>query len=151
VPINFNQESLSGVLEKAGYQYGEKTLFIWEGVSYYLDMRSVDATLAFVSHSANDSLIAFDYTVSVTAENQDKYYGYKEFAQTMRGHHANEKLMFSLNEGEIGSFLEHRGMKLVEHLNAEEIERTYLSNQNGSLIGQITGHFRFVIASPTGK
>jgi hypothetical protein len=59
--------------------------------------------------------------------------------------------MFSLNEGEIGSFLEHRGMKLVEHLNAEEIERTYLSNQNGSLIGQITGHFRFVIASPTGK
>jgi len=151
VPLNFNLESLSVVLEEAGYQYGEKTLFIWEGVSYYLDMRSVDATLAFVSHSAKDTLIAFDYTVSVAAEKQDKYYGIKEFAQTMREYHANEELMFSLAEGEIVSFLEHRELKLVEHLSAEEIEKTYLLNESGSLIGRITGHFRFVTASPMDK
>jgi methyltransferase (TIGR00027 family) len=151
VPINFNLESLSGILEKAGYHGDEKTLFIWEGVSYYLDKRSVDATLAFVSHSAKDSLIAFDYTVSITAENKDKYYGTKEFAQTMGEYHANEELTFSLGEGEIVSFLEHRELKLIEHLNAEEIERTYLLDENGSLIGRITGHFRFVIASTMDK
>jgi methyltransferase (TIGR00027 family) len=34
VPIDFNKESLKNVLEKAGYENNEKTLFIWEGVSY---------------------------------------------------------------------------------------------------------------------
>ncbi|MBN1375866.1 MAG: class I SAM-dependent methyltransferase [Dehalococcoidia bacterium] len=151
LPLNFNREPLSGVLEKAGYQYGEKTLFIWEGVSYYLDRESVDSTLAFVSRSASDSLIAFDCTVSVAAENQDMYYGTKEFAQTMHEHHANEEIMFSLNEGEIESFLEQGELKLVEYLNAEEIERTYLLNEDGSSLGRIIGHFRFLTASPADK
>jgi methyltransferase (TIGR00027 family) len=148
VPINFNEESLRDVLEKAGYEHQEKTLFIWEGVSYYLDVESVDATLEFVSkYSHKDSVIAFDYTISVTEENINRYYGAKEFTQTMKEHHANEELMFSIEEGEIESFLEQRELKMVEHLDNEGIERKYLINDNGQLIGQITGHFRFVAAS----
>jgi methyltransferase (TIGR00027 family) len=148
VPINFNEESLRDVLEKAGYEHQEKTLFIWEGVSYYLDVESVDATLEFVSkYSHKDSVIAFDYTISVTEENINRYYGAKEFTQTMKEHHANEELMFSIEEGEIDSFLEQRELKMVEHLDNEGIERKYLINDNGQLIGQITGHFRFVAAS----
>ena len=37
-----------------------------------------------------------------------------------------------------------------QHANEEllaEIERTFLSNENGSTIGRITSHFRFVSAS----
>jgi len=37
---------------------------------------------------------------------------------------------------------------MIEHLDNEEIERTLLFKENGSLIGQITGHFRFVLTSP---
>ncbi len=51
VPIDFNKESLKDVLEEAGHKKQEQTLFIWEGVSYYLDAESVDATLGFVSGS----------------------------------------------------------------------------------------------------
>jgi len=36
VPINFNQEPLSSVLEKAGYQNRDKTLFIWKGLATIL-------------------------------------------------------------------------------------------------------------------
>ena len=56
--------------------------------------------------------------------------------------------MFSIDEGETESFLEQRGLKMVDHLDNEEIERTFLLDENGSLIGQITGHFRFVMATP---
>jgi hypothetical protein len=63
-------------------------------------------------------------------------------------HHANEKLMFSIDENETESFLERRGLKIVDHLDNEEIERSFLLDENGSLVGQITGHFRFVLASP---
>lgn len=148
VPIDFNEASLRDTLEKAGYKNHEKTLFIWEGVSYYLEVESVDTTLEFVSHvSHHESAIAFDYTVSISEENVNDYFGVKEFSQTMKEHHANEELMFSIDEGETESFLEQRGLKIVDHLNNEEIERTFLLKENGSLIGQITGHFCFVLAS----
>lgn len=152
VPINFNEESLKDVLEKAGYKNHQKTLFIWEGVSYYLEVESVDTTLEFVSHASHhESAIAFDYTISISEENINDYYGVKEFSQKMKEHHANEELMFSIDEGETESFLEQRGLKMVDHLDNKEIEKTLLLNENGSLIGQITGAFRFAMASPNNK
>ncbi len=151
VPINFNKESLKNVLEKAGYENHEKTLFLWEGVSYYLEPESVDATLEFVSHSShNESVIALDYAIPIS-EGNNNYYGVKEFFQTMKKQHANEGLMFAIDEGKTESFLKQRGLKMVDHLDNEEIERTFLLNENGSLIGQITGHFRIVMASPNNK
>ena len=148
VPINFNNQLLANELRKAGYQDHQKTLFIWEGVSYYLDPASVDRTFEFVRLAAHpESSIAFDYTVSISEENINEYYGVREFAQSMKEHHANEDLLFSIDEGGIGSFLEQRGLKIVEHLDNEEIERKFLIDENGSLLGKITGHFRFVLAS----
>ena len=149
VPIDFNQESLGDVLEKAGFNFQKKTLFIWEGITYYLDAESVDATLNFVSKSSHpDSMIAFDYTVSLSEDNLSNYYGAKEFAQTMREHHAAEELTFSIREGEIESFLEGRNLKMTGHLDNQEIEKKFLTMDDGTLIGRTTGHFRFVSASP---
>lgn len=149
VPINFNQESLEDVLGKAEYKNHQKTLFIWEGVSYYLEADAVNATLEFVSQASHpESAIAFDYTISISEENIKDYYGVQEFVQTMRKHHVNEELMFSIPQGETETFLEHRGLKMIDRLDNEAIERTFLLAENESLIGQITGHFRFVVASP---
>jgi methyltransferase (TIGR00027 family) len=151
-PINFNKDSLKDVLEKAGYEKNEKTLFIWEGVSYYLQQESVDDTLEFVNNSShNESVIAFDYVILISEENIDNYYGAKEFAQTWRKHRSGEPFKFAIDEGKIDSFLEQRGLKIVDHLDNREIEKTFLLNENGSLIGQINGSFRFVLASPIKK
>jgi len=152
VPIDFNKEELTEVLEKAGYENYEKTLFIWEGVSYYLAPQSVDAALEFVYRSSHkESVIAFDYVIAISKENIHNYYGVKEFAHTWRKHRSNELFRFEIEEGKIESFLEQRGLKIVNHLDNEEIERTFLLNENGSLIGQITGSFRFAMASPYSK
>jgi len=152
VPINFDKESLKDVLEEAGYENHQKTLFLWEGVSYYLESESVDETLEFLNRSShNESVIAFDYAISIAEENISNYYGVKEFVQTMKKHHPNEVFKFSIGEGKIESFLEQRGLKMVNHLDNKEIEKTFLLNDNGSSIGQITGSFRFVLASPNNK
>jgi methyltransferase (TIGR00027 family) len=145
VPIDFNRESLEDVLKEAGFQADLRTLFIWEGVSYYLDAGAVDATLAFFSRATQqDSLLAFDYTISINQDITNDSYGVKEFAQTMQEHHANEALTFSIDEGMTTEFLEERGLRLVDHLDNKEIEKTYLVENAGTLIGRITGHFRFV-------
>jgi len=149
VPVDFNRESLKEVLEKAGYDDHKKTLFLLEGVSYYLEPESVETTLEFVkSFSHEKSLIAFDYTISISEENISNYYGVKEFLETMKNHHPDELNRFAIDEGKIGSFLENRGLKLVTYLDEKEIENTCLLNEERSLIGQITGHFRFALASP---
>lgn len=147
-PMDFNRDSFESVLEKAGYDKNLKTVFIWEGVSYYLDPKSVDSTLAFVTHySHNESVIAFDYTITITEANIDNYHGAKEFAETWKKHRENESFRFSVDEGQIESFLEQRGLKPLSHLDNQEIEQAFLKRDNGSLIGRITGGFRFVTAS----
>jgi methyltransferase (TIGR00027 family) len=70
VPIDFNRQSLGNVLGEAGYRKDRTTLFIWEGVSYYLKAESVDRTLQFVRQTGQkENSIAFDYTVTITEEN----------------------------------------------------------------------------------
>jgi len=98
VPIDFNNESIKDVLEKAGYNPEKKTLFLWEGVTYYLQADSVDATLAFISnHACPGSLILFDYTISVTDQNI-KLYGVNSFYQSMKKHHGSEALLFAIDD-----------------------------------------------------
>jgi methyltransferase (TIGR00027 family) len=62
VPVDFTKDDLLTQLTKAGYVERDPTLFIWEGVTYYLPERAVRDTLRFVrDHSAPRSRIAFDY------------------------------------------------------------------------------------------
>ncbi len=146
-PINFNTESLADVLQKAGYDPALQTLFIWEGVSYYLQADSVNATLAFVREGAHpESLIAFDYIAPLTDANRDDH-GVAGFFETMQKEHDNEALIFSIGEGQIDAFLAERGFALVEHLDNDAIEKNYLTDGD-TLLGQITAHFRFVTAKP---
>ena len=148
VPIDFNKESIKNVLEKAGYDNNKETLFLWEGVTYYLDPQAVDQTLEFVSQSSSiESVIAFDYAISVSEENIHQY-GVKEFFRSMKEHHQDERIAFSMAEGKMEAFLEQRGLQIIHHLDNAAMEREFLVHENGSSIGQVTANFRFLLASP---
>jgi methyltransferase (TIGR00027 family) len=149
VTIDFNKESLKDVLEKAGYEANQKTLFLWEGVCYYLDPESVYETLEFFKRfSHNKSLIAFDYAVFISEENIENYYGARKFMETWRKHRSNEPFKFTIDEDQTETLLEQRGLKVVSHLENKEMEKNFLLNEDGSLIGRINGMFCFVSASP---
>jgi len=149
VPIDFNNESLSEVLEKAGYEANKKTAFFWEGVIYYLEPQSVDATLKFVSSNSHaESTIAFDYAITITDQNIDRYFGAKEFLETWRKHRPNESFKSTVEDGKLDSFLESRDLKMVEHYDPEGIEKTFLVNHPKESTGQINGMFAFAVASP---
>jgi methyltransferase (TIGR00027 family) len=149
IPIDFNRDPLKDTLEKAGWRNDQKTLFIWEGVSYYLDPASVDATLTFFSHStSHESLIAFDYAITLNQGNIADYYGAKEFLKSMQEQHANEELTFSIEAGKLESFLITKSLKLVEHLDNGAIEKKFLTGDESITTGRIPGFFRFISASP---
>lgn len=151
ISLNFDRDSLETALVKSGCDNDKRTLFILEGVSYYLNPESIDDIFEIVNkYSHSESGIALDYVVSVPEEKLHNYYGVSELLQAMEKRHPNEKGKFSIEEEQIESFFKQRGLKIIENLTSSEIENRFLTSENGSTIGKITEWFRFVMASPTG-
>jgi methyltransferase (TIGR00027 family) len=146
-PANFASEGLGEVLENAGYNSQRRALFIWEGVSYYLERDAVRETLCLVGRSVHpESAIAFDYTIASSEAEAGGYFGAAVFLEAMKSYHTQEGLRFSLKEGEVAAFMADCGLRLVEHLDNEAIERKYLTDDRGSLLGRMTGLFRLACA-----
>lgn len=143
-PIDFLAQSLSDALQAAGYRPQAETLFLWEGVSYYLDAEAVDKTLAFVSRGGNT--LAFDYTIPLTDEAVRRCYGAAELRAAMRNYHKDEAFMFAIPEGQLEAFLAQRDMRVIEHLDTAAIEQAFLLDHRGARLGPVSGNFRFVQA-----
>jgi len=62
-PIDLSRQALSRGLLESGFNQMLKTLFIWEGVTYYLTAKAIDESLAFIAnHSGPQGCLLFDYT-----------------------------------------------------------------------------------------
>jgi methyltransferase (TIGR00027 family) len=145
-PIDFNTESLPEVLDAAGYRADQRTLFLWEGVAMYLTSEAVDATLAFVCDaSAAGSRICFDYVRGSVLRQEHRYYGEAEIYATVS--RAGEGWTFGIEEGEIEAFLSERGFDLVSHLAPPDLQRRYLTADDGTLFGRVNGTHCIVVAS----
>ena len=126
VPVNFETDDLAAALVDAGFDSLTTSLFVWEGVSYYLSARVVDETLAFVaSHSPSGSSIAFDYA-SISADSL-KDTGGRELRQHMQERHADEPARFGMPAGSIAEFLSPRGFDVRQHVSASDMKERYLA------------------------
>ena len=147
-PIDFNNQSLGSVLTSAGFQMGKRTLFIWEGVSMYLEAQSVRDTLTFIQQSStSNSLLAFDFVVSFSDNDVDKYHGAKKMLRYMNDKYKDEPFTFSMDGENIADFLGECFHKIVRHLNQDQIETTYLKKADGSSIGKPNGLFNLILTS----
>jgi methyltransferase (TIGR00027 family) len=146
VPINFNTETLEDVLFKTGYNKGQKNLFIWEGVTYYLWPKAVDDVFDFIKLSSSvGSTVCLDYQ-ALWPEMLNAY-GLKELSEHMRTNNPGESSRFGIERGKIESFLSDRGYKMIDHLTAEDMERKFLTRKDGSLAGHVVGLFCFAHAA----
>lgn len=65
IPADLNTESLEEVLRKNEFDFSEKTLISWFGVTYYIDREAFLSTLTFVKdHLAPGSAIIFDFVLT---------------------------------------------------------------------------------------
>ncbi len=140
VPIDFARDSLKDALFGAGFDKHQKTLYVWEGVTYYLPAQAIDETLGFIrENSPPGSAVCFDYVS--TFPGMDEAYGVKEQRAFMRTHSPGESIEFSIERGQIRSFLSERGFTLIEHLTPEEMEKRYLTLRDGSSAGKVTAGY----------
>ena len=128
VPIDFNHETLHKLLD-LGYDKHRQTLFVWEGVTYYLTAKAVDSTLAFVlAHSGQGSSIIFDYVYAsaLTAAHKRgevaRMQRYKRFT--------GEGLVFGIDEGKLDGFLSRRGYTHITNATSQDLKRAYFAGVN---------------------
>jgi methyltransferase (TIGR00027 family) len=145
VTVNFETDDLIHMLVEAGFSQEKITLFVWEGVSYYLSAKAVDNMLALVkANSPSGSSICFDYAaLSDKALNES---GAKELKNLLQSQHSNEPTKFGIRAGEIKTFLAKRGFRIIEHLTAAEMDDRYLHRGKYSDTGRVPSLFCFVHA-----
>jgi len=145
VSINFNADNIGDVLGKAGFIKSKLSLFVWEGVTYYLPAEVIDDMLSTVKmNSPAGSSICFDYA-SLSPESVNDH-NVKKVREMMKSNYPGEPTYFGIQEGYIESFLSERGYKIIEHLTRDKIERKYLSLNDGSSAGKLLALFCFVHA-----
>jgi methyltransferase (TIGR00027 family) len=139
-PVDLTVDSLDSSLAGFGYDPGQRTLFIWEGVTMYLTASAVDDTLAFVANqSGAGSSIIFDYVFRSVVEGNSTLYGAAAAVRLVR--RRGEPFRFGIEPGEVAPFLGERGLECVSALGPAELERIYLTRSDGALFGRVVGYW----------
>jgi methyltransferase (TIGR00027 family) len=150
VPIDFNSQTIPGELTKAGYSADRKTMFIWEGVTYYISEEAVNGTLEFITAAAPGSSVVFDYMpLGVVEKRFDKYPDMRMLSFWVA--HKGEPFIFGIPEGKGIDYFQKRGLKVVSDIGPKELETRYLTGSDGSLVGPCASGFRIMHATVPAK
>jgi methyltransferase (TIGR00027 family) len=148
IAADFNQQSLPEALADHGFSPDRKTLFLWEGVSYYLPRPVVEGVLDFVSGCAAGSSIVFDYATAAFINGDTSTYGGEQVARWLKK--IREPFLFGLDPQETPEFLGARKLHAVSDLGPEDLATTYLKTRDGRCMGKTFGHVRMVHARTPG-
>jgi len=129
VPVDFEKERLNERLFASGYDQNLRTLFIWEGVTYYITAEAVDETLDFVAkNSGKDSSIVFDYIFQSVVDGSSEH----EIAKKLRrrAEREGDPFRFGIEKNSVEDFLSHRGFYRVNNVTGEFFENNYFTGKN---------------------
>ncbi len=149
VPIDFTKDTFEEVFSKAGYDKHKKTLFLWEGVVYYLDSKAIDTTLHFIkANSPAGSTVCFDYIAPWYGVDEELT-RLQELDQFWKKNFPGEPSTWKIEPSAIGPFLAERGYTVVDHLEAkkDDIQRKYFTFRNSLAIGGVPAIFGIVQAA----
>ncbi|MFA0822677.1 MAG: SAM-dependent methyltransferase [Methanomethylovorans sp.] len=141
VSVDFETENYGQRLIEHGYEKFQKTVFIMEGLIYYLEPKAVDDMLSFiVKNSGTGSAIIFDYVYKSSIDRTDGICGIKCKAcdqneikngiKDMAQHGETQK--FGIMDGMLESFLIQRGFSHVCSVNSKDYKKAYFHGVNES-------------------
>jgi methyltransferase (TIGR00027 family) len=132
VSVDFNTQELSDCLQKAGYDEKIKTLFIWQGVTYFLTGKGVDSTLGFIaSHSGSGSAVIFDYFYNHILRDPNRADA-KRLRSAARI--SGEEYTFGIDQGQTEIFLNQRGFKEICDKSLNDLKADYFKGANASRV-----------------
>ena len=143
VPIDFETETLDQKLLDGEYDPSKKTLFIMEGLVYYIPPESVDETISFiVNNSGDESAVLFDYYPESVIDGTSKL----EVGRNTKAHaeELGEPLQFGIEDGKIENFLKQRGFSKIKDITSEDYKKAYFHGKNEN--SEVCSIYSFVYA-----
>ena len=132
LPVDFNTQMLGARLQSSGYNEQGKTLFIWQGVTYFLTADGVDRTLAFIAkHSGPGSAVIFDYCYNETLRDTSRGYG-KLLRRSSRL--SGEAYLFGIDQGQVEPFLARRSFCDVRDVPLEQLKSICFTGPNAGRV-----------------
>lgn len=129
VPIDLAIDKFDQKLQSSGYDQSKKTLFVLEGLLYYLPPKFVDGILSSIStKSSKGSSILFDYFPESVVNGSCEL----EVGRNIHNHlvEIGEPLQFGIKDGTIETFLVERGFSGVQNVSAEQYKKMYFQGVN---------------------
>jgi methyltransferase (TIGR00027 family) len=124
VPIDFNREKLRDVLSAFGYVREARSLFIWEGVTNYLESAAVSATVAAIAElTPPPSQIVFTYVHRGLLDGSVRFEGTERLLATLRDR--GEPWTFGFDPKELAAYLGSRGFELFDDVSVDELRHRY--------------------------
>ena len=123
VEMDFNRQSLPVELPRVGFDSAQATVFIWEGVTNYLTVRSVDSVLRYVGSCAKGTQLIFTYVDAGLLDGSVDFDGAERLLNDVRS--IGEPWTFGLHPGEVAEFLALRGLRLEGDFSACEYRAKY--------------------------
>ncbi|MFL4556214.1 class I SAM-dependent methyltransferase [Yersinia kristensenii] len=136
IPIDFNQQGLTDILQKLPVKKGEKNLFILEGLIMYLSSSTVDSIFSAISACApTGSEIIFDYVYSDVLVGENTSYGSIEVFEGLKN--IGEHWVFGIEKGHLPTFLNKHHIKLYDEADANILEQRFFTNKQGKSLGKL--------------
>jgi methyltransferase (TIGR00027 family) len=130
IPIIFNTDDLNEALVRSGFSRNQKSLFIWEGVTYYHGEAEVDRVLGVLENNClPGSRLCFDHVT-----------------EKLQSSNAGEQMRFWIDKAKIPAYLASHGFSILDHADTEEMTRCYLLLQEGTPVEKPPSRMHFILA-----
>lgn len=126
VAVDFERDDLATSLEADNFDPELKTLFLWEGVTMFIDESAVRRTLEFLGGAAPGSSLVFDYVTHSALVDPAAHYGGPEAARHFE--RTGEPWRFGVEPEGIEPLLVAHGLRTLSHYGPEDLQRSYLAD-----------------------
>jgi methyltransferase (TIGR00027 family) len=124
VGLDFDRQTLLAALDAAGCDRGRRSMIIWEGVTNYLTVAAVDATVRDVATFAGGSHLVFTYVHRGFLDGSVAFEGAEHLGEMLN--RAGEPWTFGFDPAELPAYLAARGITLIDDVGACEYRARYL-------------------------
>jgi methyltransferase (TIGR00027 family) len=136
-PVDFERQTLADGLRSAGFKTGEPSFFSWLGVTPYLSLDAVMATLTFIASSAGKGGgVVFDYAIPATLLTTVQRLVFDALAQRVKA--AGEPFQTFFDPVSLAATLKAMGFGRVEDMGGDAInERYFKGRKDGLKVGSL--------------
>ncbi|PKK83641.1 MAG: hypothetical protein CVT49_07750 [candidate division Zixibacteria bacterium HGW-Zixibacteria-1] len=145
VTMDFSKDSITEKLVKAGFAFDKRALFIWEGVTLFLNQEIVSETLGRLAELGPNNRIVFDFVPPELVDDETDYKGNRLLLELCAS--IKEPLTFGCTPQKMSETLRITGFSGINIISMREANKIY----GGTANIEDSYYFATAEVSPNGK